>query len=145
MQWFFQVGDKWSNYDTRYNHEWHCDVMDALSGFGAAKFPKLREAAACLRLPGKVFGTGREVYKMYQEGKHQEIKNYCEMDVLETFLMYLKWQFLKGIVTEVGYLTIVSDLIKFLREDEKEKPHYRKFIDEWLKVDQEVADRCYLW
>lgn len=134
------TGDKYDNYDSRYTSTWHVDMMDVMASHGAARFVKLREATACARLPGKIFGSGRDVLHMYLDGKTTEIQNYCEMDVLETFLLYVRWQYIKQIIPEEGYLESVHSVLKLLMEKSSEKPHYSKFLEEWTKSDPDIVN-----
>lgn len=134
---YFLVGDKYDNYDSRYQHTWHADLMDIMSGYSASRPFRLREATAAARLPGKIFGTGRDVFKLYREGKIQEIQDYCEMDSLEVFLLYVRWQLIKGVITFEGYEYSISTALKYLRASAK--PHFTKFVDEWVRLDPHVA------
>jgi len=133
---FLASGDKYDNYDSRYSSNWHCDMMDVLSGHGAARFLKLREACALANLPGKLFGSGRDVLKMWMDGEMQAIKSYCEMDVLETFLLYVTWQHVRGMIPFDGYTQSIVHTIQLLKSSQN--PHIPVFLDEWGRLDQYV-------
>ncbi len=47
--------------------------------------------------------TARQVYAAYLEGKLEEIRRYCETDVMNTYLLYCRFQKMRGGFTEVEY------------------------------------------
>ena len=65
-------------YDYRYESNWHCDLMDALSDFGASPRLGLDEAARALGLPGKWNGCGAVVAEQAAAGDYAAIDRYCE-------------------------------------------------------------------
>ncbi len=132
--WLFQRGDKWSNYTSRYDQIWHVDMADTLTDFGAARgMPKLDEVCTLTGLPGKLDIDGSRVCDMYAAGKVQAIRDYCETDVLNTYLLYLKYQHLTG-STSTEALEQELDAVKVLLEKEgKSKAHLAQFNDAWNK------------
>lgn len=82
----------------KFNNEPHCDLIDAFSNFGASARVKMAEVAALLGVPCKKNGSGNEVLQMYQDGKIQEVCNYCEEDVMATYMLYLHHQMHKGVL-----------------------------------------------
>ena len=48
--------------------------------------------AALLRLPGKLGFSGAQVWDAFQAGEIARIRQYCETDVLNTYLVYLRFQ-----------------------------------------------------
>ena len=44
--WLHQAGDKWNSYSSRYSMDWHCDLMEQLSDYGASARVKLAEVCA---------------------------------------------------------------------------------------------------
>ncbi|MCH7937276.1 MAG: 3'-5' exonuclease, partial [Proteobacteria bacterium] len=69
------------DYGYRYNIDWHCDLLEALSDFGASTRVKLDEVCKLLGLPGKLGIDGFQVAEMYETGRIEDIRNYCETDV----------------------------------------------------------------
>jgi predicted PolB exonuclease-like 3'-5' exonuclease len=51
--WLYKGGERFSNYSYRYSTEWHFDLMDVLSDFGASRAVKLDEVSKLLGFPGK--------------------------------------------------------------------------------------------
>lgn len=86
---------RYNNYLSRY-HERHTDLMDVLAGYQARCYAPLNELAKMLGFPGKMGMDGDKVWDAYQAGQLVEIRNYCETDVLNTYLIYLRYQLMRG-------------------------------------------------
>ncbi len=125
------AGDKWNSYNSRYSLDWHCDLLDALSDFGASARLKLNEICSVLGFPGKFGVDGSQVAPMYDDGKLEEIRDYCETDVINTYLVYLRWQQHRGGLSTAGYNQAVEDVIAFLQQHCQEKPHLQQFLEAW--------------
>ena len=130
---FFNSGDKWNNYMYKYSNDWHCDLLDALSDFGASARCKMNEVCALLGLPGKIGVDGSKVATMFDEGKLKEIDDYCETDVLNTYLIYINYMLLLGRITKEDFDAMNKDLINFMKCENL--PHFYEFLEEWQKVD----------
>jgi predicted PolB exonuclease-like 3'-5' exonuclease len=129
----FKAGDKWNSYNQRYSLDWHCDLLEALSDFGASGRCKMNEVCSILGIPGKIGVDGSKVAGMFDEGKLKEIDNYCETDVLNTYLVYLNYNLLNGTINKNDFISMNIDLKKYL--ENKKLPHFVEFLDEWKKVD----------
>ena len=70
---------------------------------------------------------------MYDDGLLKDIDNYCETDVLNTYLIYLNYALLTGRINNNGFLSMNKDLIRYM--EDKNLPHFVEFLDEWKKVD----------
>jgi len=119
---------RWNNYLSRY-HERHTDLMDVLAYYVPRAAAPLDEIAVLLGLPGKMGMSGAVVWDRYQQGNIDDIRNYCETDVLNTYLIYLRYELLRGNLDEAG-----------LRREEKlvrdtlaaaAKPHLSAFLAAW--------------
>jgi len=91
-------GDKdfrWNNYLSRY-HARHTDLMDVLSGYQPRGYARLDELAVLLGLPGKMDMSGADVWSRYLAGELGAIRDYCETDVVNTYLIYLRWELVRG-------------------------------------------------
>lgn len=130
LDWFYKSGDKWNNYSSRYSVDWHCDLLEAFSDFGSSARVRMNEVCAMLGLPGKMEIDGSMVEQMYYEGKIQEIRDYCELDVLNTYILYLRYAHHIGKMNRDGYLKSISEIISFLTSGNKE--HYNMFLEKWL-------------
>ncbi len=124
-------GDKWNNYNQRYSLDWHCDLLEALSDYGASARVKMNEVCAAFGIPGKLGTDGGDVTSMYDEGKITEIRNYCETDVINTYLIYLRFMHYRGHITTEGYNKNIKDLIHELEKEQKQ--HFLEFHLAWKK------------
>lgn len=70
--------------EARYNGAKHFDVADRISGFGRARGASLERLCKELGIPAKTDVHGCEVGKLYDEGRVQEIVDYCEGDCAAT-------------------------------------------------------------
>lgn len=119
---------KWNNYLSRF-HSRHTDLMDVLSGYMPNARAPLNELATLLGCPGKMGMSGDMVWKYYHDGKIEDIRNYCETDVLNTYLIYLRYERLRGRLTDNAYKNecdLVYDLLK-----SEDRPHFKKFLEGW--------------
>jgi 3'-5' exonuclease len=103
--WYARGESKWENYSQRYSVEWHCDLMDALSEFGATKACSLKEICGLLGFPGKIGIDGSQVAEYVATGRIAEVRDYCETDVLSTYLVFLRYALFRGELTMGGYET----------------------------------------
>jgi predicted PolB exonuclease-like 3'-5' exonuclease len=117
---------KWNNYLSRY-HQRHTDLMDVLAGYQARCNAPLDEVATMLGFPGKLGMSGDKVWPAYQEGKLSDIRDYCETDVLNTYLVYLRYQLIRGKLTEAE-LDIEEQLLRETLKTEN-KPHLNEFLE----------------
>lgn len=119
---------RWNNYLNRF-HSRHLDLMDVLSGYQNRAFAPLDEIALSLDLPGKMGMEGSKVWQAYQEGRLEDIRNYCETDVLNTYLIYLKFELMRGKLTADEYQD-EQDKLRATLEQEAH-PHFLQFLEAW--------------
>ena len=50
-------------------------------------------------LPGKVGMDGSAVHGAWLEGRIEDIRRYCETDVMNTYLLYCRYQLMRGGLT----------------------------------------------
>ncbi len=110
-------------YDYRYESNWHCDLMDVLSDFD--------EAARALGLPGKWNGHGENVAEQAAAGDYAAINQYCEGDVLNTYLLYLRWAYLSTRVSVHGHNVSLQNVQDYLAAGRVQHPHWGEFLDRW--------------
>ncbi len=127
----FDNNFKWDNYLSRY-HKRHTDVMDILGAYTGRANAPLDQIASMLGFPGKMGMSGAKVWDAYQEGDLAGIRNYCETDVLNTYLVYLRYQLIRGHLTEKSLAQeqqLLEDMLK-----QEAKPHLTEFLTTWLKT-----------
>ena len=129
--WLHKSGDKWNSYGYRYATDWHCDLLDVLSDFGASARVKLNEVCAAFGFAGKFGVDGSMVAEMIDQGKIDEIRHYCETDVLNTYLVYLRWQLHTGTLNKAGYNASVADLVNFINTEKDTRPYLGDFMEAW--------------
>lgn len=130
---YWDTGDedrsfRYNNYLSRY-HWRHIDVMDVLAGFQPRAFVPLDQMASLLGFPGKFGMTGADVWDHYRAGKLAEIRGYCETDVLNTWLVFLKFQCQRGVLQAGQYEAEIALTRKFL--DDAEAEHLHAFRRAW--------------
>ena len=130
---FWDWGDddrefKFNNYLARY-HTRHLDLMDVLALYQPRANAGLDAMARLCGFPGKTGMDGSEVGAAYREGKLDQIRRYCETDVMNTYLLYLRFQQLRGTLAAGEYATEVS----LAREKivSYQQPHWQEFIAAW--------------
>lgn len=117
---------KWNNYLGRY-HSRHTDLMDMLANYQNRAFAPLDEFAHITGLPGKIGLHGSEVYPAYRLGQIQKICDYCESDVLNTHLLYLRFLFCKGSLSLKQYHDTLESLSVYL-SNHSHKIHWQQFL-----------------
>jgi 3'-5' exonuclease len=119
---------RYNNYLSRY-HWRHLDLMDVLSGFQPRARASLADVAALLKLPGKLGFSGAQVWDQYLAGNVLGIRRYCETDVLNTYLIYLQFEFMRGQLTHARHLEELEKVKALLRESHE--PHCAEFLRAW--------------
>ena len=119
---------KFNNYLNRY-HARHLDLMDLLAGYQPRAFSSLEEVAIMLGLPGKMGMSGARVWEYFQAGKIADIRAYCETDVLNTFLVYLQFERIRGILDEAAFSMEIERLCELLRT--ANAAHLKEFLNQW--------------
>ena len=130
-EYLHRSGDKWNNYMQRYSLDWHCDLLEALSDYGTSARVKMNEICAVLKLPGKIGVDGSQVTSLYDNNQLQHIRDYCETDVLNTYLIYLRFMHYQGHITPEEYNKNIKKLIDYLHASSKQ--HFEKFYLAWQK------------
>lgn len=119
---------RWNNYLNRF-HERHTDLMDVISGYQARAVAPLDQIACLLGFPGKMGMHGSAVYEAYQEGRIEAIRDYCETDVLNTYLIYLRFELIRGHLSAPAFQEETQRLRDYLGA--QDRPHFRAFLDAW--------------
>ena len=119
---------KWNNYISRY-HARHLDLMDLLALYQPRNNVPLDEMAKLIGFPGKLGMDGSQVWDAFQEGKLREIRNYCETDAANTYLLYLRFQLLRGVFDAAHYEREIA-LVRTTLSKSAEA-HWREFLEAW--------------
>ena len=130
---YWETGDedrsfRYNNYLSRF-HWRHIDVMDVLSGFNPRARVGLDAIAVMLGFPGKMGLKGDQVWGYFLDGQIEKIRNYCETDVLNTYLVFMRFQHMRGILDD-AQLGHELDRVRELLES-SDAPHFKEFLSAW--------------
>jgi predicted PolB exonuclease-like 3'-5' exonuclease len=131
---YWEIGEnqqnfRYNNYLNRFHYR-HLDLMDVLAGYQNKAFAPLDDIATMLGFPGKMGMSGSKVWDEYQAGNITGIRNYCETDVLNTYCVYLRFELMRGNISESEYEQAILIMRNHLTA-EKEKPHLHEFLDQF--------------
>ncbi len=139
---FWEMGEsarefRYNNYISRY-HERHLDLMDMLSRYNLRAAAGLDEVATMLGFPGKPEGmSGSEVWPAYRDGRLGDIRAYCETDALTVYLVFLRFEHMRGKLSRASYVELCDQLQSYLEEEGK--PHFRDFLSRWDRARDPVG------
>jgi predicted PolB exonuclease-like 3'-5' exonuclease len=119
---------KWNNYISRY-HSRHLDLMDLLALYQPRANVRLDELARLMGCPGKVGMDGAAVWPAWLDGRAAAIRDYCETDVVNTYLVYLGFQRMRGQLDAAAHAGEVA----YVREQlaRHDAPHWKEFLAAW--------------
>ncbi len=131
---YWELGDsdreyRYNNYISRF-HWRHVDLMDVLSHFQLRGAAPLDELARMLGLPGKSGMHGSEVADAWLAGEIEAIRGYCETDALNTYLVWLRFECVRGRMDKAEYRKRTIALRDMLAADET-RPHLAEFAAQW--------------
>ncbi|MFQ5508985.1 MAG: 3'-5' exonuclease [Leptospirillia bacterium] len=128
---FFDASNKWENYTQRYADAWHADLLETLSDFGASARVRLDEVCRTLGFPGKLGTDGGDVEGLFRDNRIAAIRDYCETDVLNTYLVFLRWELLRGTISPTAHDASVAEVAAYLASERETRPHLGEFLDAW--------------
>jgi len=130
---YWDLGD--NNKDFRYNnylgrfHTRHIDLMDILAGYQNRAWAPLDEIARLCGLPGKLGMEGSQVYPAFMRGEIAAIRDYCETDVANTYLLFQRFQLIRGLLTPEAYAKEIELFRAFLAAQDAR--HWKEFAAAW--------------
>jgi predicted PolB exonuclease-like 3'-5' exonuclease len=130
---YWDLGDddrefRYNNYIGRY-HTRHLDLMDLLSMYQLRASAPLDEIAQLLGFPGKLGMDGGQVWDAVQRGELMRVRNYCEADAANTFLVFLRFELMRGLLTVQQYDSELELVRSTLARSGA--PHWREFLAAW--------------
>ena len=119
---------KWNNYISRY-HTRHLDLMDLMALYQPRANAPLDDLAKLAGFPGKLGMDGGKVWEEWQAGEIAGIRDYCETDVMNTYLVSLRFRLMRGELSRADY----AQEIEFVRGElvRLDKPHWHEFLAAW--------------
>ncbi len=135
--WLFEEGERiknmrFNNYVNRFQTR-HLDLMDRVSQYGASRRDAMDVVASLYGLPGKTDVDGSMVGQLVSDGQWQTLSVYCESDVMNTWLIYLRWLRLTGQLSSTGFVEWQQqsrDYLTQLTQGDGSVRH-QAFLDEW--------------
>ncbi len=128
---WFNEGDKWTNYDARYSPEYHLDLLEVFSDFGASARCSMDEVAAAFRVPGKLETSGDNVRELFEAGEIGAIRDYCETDVLTTLLLFLRQQLFSGALSVSSHARALLGVRNYVESEAETRTHLREYLEAW--------------
>ncbi len=119
---------KWNNYISRY-HTRHLDLMDLLALYNGRANAPLDDLAKLFGFPGKLGMDGGKVWEAWQAGQIADIRDYCETDVINTYLVYNRFRRLRGELTAEEELA-EGEFVK-VQLARIGAPHWQEFLAAW--------------
>ena len=121
---------KWNNYISRY-HMRHLDLMDLLAMYSPKNNAPLDAMAKLCGFPGKLGMDGSQVYAQYLAGQTEDIRRYCETDVMNTYLVYCRFQKMRGGLTEAEYEQEIAMVKETLGNLAPSESHWDEYLKAW--------------
>jgi predicted PolB exonuclease-like 3'-5' exonuclease len=130
---YWEMGDddrdfRYNNYISRY-HTRHTDLMDLLALYQPRANAPLDDLAKLCGLAGKLGMDGSKVWEAFLAGGIGQIRDYCETDVVNTYLLYTRFQRMRGVLDDsrhAGEEALVRAALSAL-----DKPHWREYLAAW--------------
>ena len=119
---------KWNNYISRY-HQRHLDLMDLLAMYQGRANAPLDALAQLMGFPGKLGMDGSAVWGAFQDGRIEDIWRYCETDVVNTYLVFLRFQLMRGALTTEQHDQQIAAVRAALGMIDQ--PHWQEFLARW--------------
>ena len=119
---------RYNNYISRY-HLRHIDLMDLMAMYQSRANAPLDAMAKLCGFPGKLGMDGSQVYGAYLEGRRDEIRRYCETDAMNTYLLWCRFEKMRGRLDEAAYrreIGIARDTVTA-----SEEPHWAEYLAAW--------------
>jgi 3'-5' exonuclease len=116
-------------YFNRYTED-AVDLCDILSSFAPHTKASLNELSKIMGLPGKPEGIdGSEVERYFLEGRIKEIADYCEMDVVNTYRVWLRYELFRGRLSESEHQASERSLADFIGARANSKVHLNRLVE----------------
>ncbi len=119
---------RYNNYLGRF-HWRPIDLMDVIAGYQGRAVAPLDEIASLLGYPGKMGMSGKDVWQHYLDGDVGSIRDYCETDVLNTYLVYLSFERMRGHLLESQFHAELQRLRSYLAN--ANQAHFSQFLGAW--------------
>jgi predicted PolB exonuclease-like 3'-5' exonuclease len=109
----------------------HLDLMDLLAKYTPKNNAPMDALAKLCGFPGKLGMDGPQVYAQFQAGHTEDIRRYCETDVMNTYLLYCRFQQMRGGFTESEYAQEIAFVKDQLGNLALQEPHWQEYLQAW--------------
>ena len=103
--------------ESRYESARHYDLADKYSNYGSARGSSLAMLCEAVGVKAKITAHGDEVGQLYDEGKIDEIVEYCSGDVVSTLQLYANYR-----AMETGdpayHASLTYQLVRWIQEQQ---------------------------
>ena len=127
--WYFNYGGKFDSYEYPYSDS-HFDLLNRYGHY------TLHEMCILLNIPCKLGVDGSRVAEYFDEKKYNEIREYCETDVLATYLVYLKMVYVQGVIDKNAYNKAIKDIENHLTLMQNKKKGLKEFLEAWHELNK---------
>lgn len=120
-----------NDYFKRWDNEDHLDMLKLFSG-SKGMTPRLDEFAKLCGFPGKIDVKGDQVTDLWLDGNITKIVEYNQIDVLNTYLLWLRLVLFCGKIKEEEYIA-EQDMFRVFLESQADgtKPFISDFLAKW--------------
>ncbi len=119
---------RYNNYLSRY-HTRHLDLMDVLAKYNGRGNAPLDDLSKLCGFPGKLGMDGSQVWEAWTQGRGNEVRAYCETDVVNTWLVYCRFRLLRGELDASSYDAEIALVRETL--EKSEEPHWKQYLEAW--------------
>lgn len=122
------------DYFKKWDNEDHLDLLKLFSG--GKMTPKLNDLAKLCGFPGKIDVAGDHVWQLWLNRDITTIVEYNRLDVLNTYLVWLRTVYFAGKLTEEEYAAEQMDFRAFLEEESGNAggEYLSKFLELWEPI-----------
>lgn len=126
---------KYNNYISRY-HMRHLDLMDLLAFYQGKANAPLDALAKLCGFPGKMGMDGSQVWPAFRNGQLNDIRKYCETDVVNTYLMYCRYQLFRAAFSQEEYAMEIQFVKKELEQESLSAngDHWKEYLQEFTET-----------
>jgi predicted PolB exonuclease-like 3'-5' exonuclease len=104
-----------------------CDVLASFNGRAKVSLDLLSKSLALSGKPANM--SGADVQRYVSAGRVQEVADYCEIDVINTYRVWLLFELFRGRLTDAAWKTSERNLQDFVSQRLSAKPHLKSVMN----------------
>lgn len=110
-------------------HERHCDLKNALSLQQSHATVPLTDLAKLCGFPGQSKQDAQHIWALHQAGDIKGIRNLCETDAANIYLMFLRFELMRGFLDADSYQSEIKRFHDYLSQ--QSTLHWQAFCQAW--------------